>query len=206
MSQWYVAIEGREFGPLTSQELKNLVRSGKIPRTAHARTLGGKWYPVTTIKGLEFPLATPAPPVPVPQKRQLPVIVQPPPQGPRTTKHEVSVGSAFKAGLGVSLGIIIAPILFSIGVFAVVFVFLLVIGTIGTIATTAIQPRPEPTVQRPQESPGIPPGFVRYKDGRILRKEIADGLEGPHIAIPEEVSRRTQAEKIDAALRDDRGP
>lgn len=117
-------------------------------------------------------------------------------------KHETSFGTAFKAGIGVGIGLIVAPILFAIGAFAI----FAVICAIGMIGPRAIQPRPEPAVQRPQESPGIPPGFVRYKDGRILRKEIADGLEGPHIAIPEEVSRRTQAEKIDAALRDDRGP
>jgi uncharacterized protein (TIGR00266 family) len=47
--QWYLAIGGKQHGPLTSDEVQDRIRSGSVSRDAHIFTQGmDNWAPITT--------------------------------------------------------------------------------------------------------------------------------------------------------------
>ena len=49
MDQWYVAIDGRQEGPWTAEEVVRRIREGRIPRSAHVFAQGmSGWQPVTS--------------------------------------------------------------------------------------------------------------------------------------------------------------
>ena len=61
---WYASSGGRQLGPLTSQQLKDMASAGTITSDWQVRQDDGPWHPVTELKGLEFsdppPIAPPA--------------------------------------------------------------------------------------------------------------------------------------------------
>ncbi len=76
MDQWHVAIDGRQEGPLSAEEITRRIRSGQIPRSAHVFAPGlAGWEPVTS-RG-EFAAAFGGGAVP------------PPPVSGRTGAHEI---------------------------------------------------------------------------------------------------------------------
>lgn len=76
MDQWYVAVGGKQEGPLTAEEVVRRIRAGQIPRSAHvfAQRLAG-WEPVSS-RG-EFAAAFGSAAIP------------PPPAPGRTAAHEI---------------------------------------------------------------------------------------------------------------------
>lgn len=49
MNQWYVAVNGQQQGPWSSDEVADRIRSGSIPRTAFVFTSGmASWEPITS--------------------------------------------------------------------------------------------------------------------------------------------------------------
>ena len=51
-TQWYVRIGGRESGPHSTENLKQLGASGRIPATAEVRRDNGPWVSATSVQGL----------------------------------------------------------------------------------------------------------------------------------------------------------
>ncbi|MBX3399276.1 MAG: DUF4339 domain-containing protein [Gemmataceae bacterium] len=63
-SEWFYAVDGSKHGPVSSKELTDLARSGKLLPTALVWKEGmDGWKPAGKVKGL-FPVATTAPPPP----------------------------------------------------------------------------------------------------------------------------------------------
>lgn len=77
MDQWHVAIDGRQEGPWTTEEVIRRIRAGQIPRTAHVFKPGlAAWEPVTARAELAGAFtAAVAPP--------------PPPRGATGAAHEI---------------------------------------------------------------------------------------------------------------------
>ncbi|HVR29824.1 MAG TPA: TIGR00266 family protein [Thermoanaerobaculia bacterium] len=75
MSEWFVAVEGRQQGPFSEQEVLDRIRRGQLGRSAHVFTHGmADWEPIA---------ARP------PFSSALGASVSPPPPPPRTAAHEI---------------------------------------------------------------------------------------------------------------------
>jgi hypothetical protein len=61
-SEWFMRVDGKTYGPLTSTKLQTLAADGKIaPQTEVAKFAAGPWHPAAKVAGL-FPAVAPAPP------------------------------------------------------------------------------------------------------------------------------------------------
>ncbi len=85
-NEWYVQHGGKQYGPLTSANLKKLATDGKIvPATSVRLGSDGAWVPASRVQGL-FAAAPPAAPPPAPPPMANPLArmpvgrVAPPPQ------------------------------------------------------------------------------------------------------------------------------
>jgi hypothetical protein len=99
--QWYVQQGGKQYGPLTSANLKKLATEGKITQATSVR-LGeaGTWTPASRVQGLfSAPATTPSPPpldgIAPPQRAQVaaPPISPPPAPLVATPMARPSLGS-----------------------------------------------------------------------------------------------------------------
>jgi len=84
-SEWYLAIDGQQFGPYSMNVIRELVQSGQVaPATAFAWKRGmASWVPFTQIPELASLIGAPAtppppPPPPAPGHRAAPSAGQPP--------------------------------------------------------------------------------------------------------------------------------
>lgn len=55
MSKWYYKVDGLEAGPLSVQEIREVVSLGIVGRDTPIRSETSDWTPAGNIKGLEFP-------------------------------------------------------------------------------------------------------------------------------------------------------
>jgi hypothetical protein len=51
-SRWYVRLEGKEYGPHSVEQLRQLAAAGRIPVTAEVKQDNGPWVTATDVKGL----------------------------------------------------------------------------------------------------------------------------------------------------------
>ena len=67
MDQWHVAIDGKQEGPYSTDEVVRRIRAGRLPRTAHVFAQGlGAWQPVTSRGEFAAAFGTAAVPPPPP--------------------------------------------------------------------------------------------------------------------------------------------
>ena len=52
--QWYVRVDGKEYGPYTTQQLKTYAAEGHVSRASEVRSGEGPWCLATKVKGM-FP-------------------------------------------------------------------------------------------------------------------------------------------------------
>lgn len=145
--QWYVQQGGKQYGPLTSANLKKLATEGKITQSTSVR-LGdtGAWTPASRVQGLfAAPATTPAPPpldgIAPPLRAQVaaPPITPPPAPlvaTPVARPAVVSFGSAAKATpepTGSMPAKILAAVALILGTLALATFWLPVFGAMGWI-------------------------------------------------------------------------
>lgn len=63
MSKWYVAVDGKSIGPMTTDQLSSSLSSGQYPRSSMVWCNGlADWQPATTIAELNNPVPAATPP------------------------------------------------------------------------------------------------------------------------------------------------
>lgn len=64
-AEWYVRVDGQEYGPYTTEQLKTYAAEGHVTPTSEIRRGEGPWCAATQVKGM-FPERTTAAPPPPP--------------------------------------------------------------------------------------------------------------------------------------------
>ena len=108
MSQWYYSRNGEKFGPLSSEQLKQLAASGQLFPTDLIWKEGMKeWQPAVKVKGL-FPEPSETPPPPPPIAK---LYTDTTPPGPFSTRQPIAKSSPF-ANIAVPFVVIVTTLLF----------------------------------------------------------------------------------------------
>ena len=68
MTDWYVRVDGEQYGPYTAEQLKTYASSGHVTRDSEVRRgADGKWVHASQVKGMFPDAAESAPPPPPPR-------------------------------------------------------------------------------------------------------------------------------------------
>ncbi len=100
LGEWFVRVDGQQYGPYTSDQLKSYAATGHVTPTSEVRRGNGPWCAASKVKGM-FPADGPAATAPPPIANSAPANSpqSPPPPGPMpVTPSSATLPSAHASG------------------------------------------------------------------------------------------------------------